>query len=280
MLILVGLVLLISSISSFFPFSNKEGNGKEFKRSVQSIEQLRFKSTAADWEIETYDGEEIVVQLEDERRRAEIQTVEHGNGLEVAIKERSVHLFNFSFWRGTPTVYVLVPRSYEHRLDLETVSGNINIEGELRLDHTLIKTVSGDFNASRLNGGEYTISTVSGDIHAGPLHVEKVKLNSTSGDLYVEELSGNIEGKTTSGDILIAYDQENSEALLKTISGDISLLIPKANANLSLNTTSGDLIVNPELKDQSRQSRQISGKIGDGVYPVELSTTSGDIHIQ
>lgn len=274
-----GVLVLLFSIPSLFSLSKKSTEEKEFITSIQSLEGIDLASTSADWDVKTYDGEELVVQLKHPRGRANIDTQEKNNRMNVEVKRQGFRFFPFNFWLSSSTVTVFVPTDYENELTIKTVAGDIELTGEWNLTDVQVKTTSGDVRGMNLIGDNVNISSVSGDINVEQLDAERLVMNTTSGDLFAQELTGAIEGKTVSGDIWIEFKNENKETTLKTTSGDVGVHLPSGNADVTMKTTSGDIMAKLEFMQQSQNSHHVSGKIGNGDYPFTISTTSGDIFI-
>ncbi|NEU31524.1 DUF4097 domain-containing protein [bacterium LRH843] len=278
-LILVGVLVLIASLPSFFSFS-KGTIGNEFAKEVNSINHIKLTSVSADWDIQTYDGEELIVQLERKNDRVKLHTSEQGSQLNIEVKGQRFPTFPFHFGKKQSVATVLVPRTYKKELDVKAVSGNIDLIEWHSPSIVKAKTISGDIWAEDVSARNALMETTSGDIEITHLVAEQTELKSTSGDILIDTMTGEITCHNVSGDIRIGFEQENQTTSLKTISGDIDVSVPTGNADVQVKTLSGDIALEFELKDQSLQSRSISGKIGEGVYPFFVSTTSGDVYIR
>ncbi len=279
-LIIVGLLFLAVSLPSFFSKSDTVTAGDEFSSKLDSIESIHLSSTAIDWEIESYPGEELLVRLESNDELTELYTNEQGSRLTIEIKEESFRFFSFHFSNKPRRAIVQIPEKYDNELDIQSVSGDIEMTNVFDLTTIKVKSVSSDIEAAELIGTNVSIATTSGDIEIEQLKAEDSALNSISGDIHVGMMTGAVNGKTVSGDIKIGFEQENDKTILKTVSGDVELVLPSGNADVSIKTMSGEIQVDSDLREQSIQSRSISGKIGDGDYQLSVSTTSGDVRIR
>ncbi|MCM3762638.1 DUF4097 domain-containing protein [Alkalihalobacillus oceani] len=277
-LIITGIVILIASLPAVIPSTSK-AVGDQGQFDLKQVDDLTFTSTAVDWEIETYSGTELLVRLENQNKRVQLQSVEQRSRLEVKIEEERFHFLSFSFTREPTKAIVQIPESYQDRVNIKTVSGDLNMSGEQDLTGLDIRTVSGDVEAGPVTAPDVKVATTSGDIEIHGLDGAAITLNSTSGDIEVSGLHGAINAKTVSGDIMVDYVAGNQAADLKTTSGDVEVWLPDGNAEIEAKTTSGDIQVNAELLDSSLQSKAISGKIGKGEHPFFISTTSGDIDL-
>lgn len=281
-LIIFGLFVLLTSLPSLFSSFNNVTAEKEWSKEVVSFEQIRLSSTSIDFDIETYQGTEVIVQLEGTDGRVKIQTTEQDAGLSIEIKEPGFSFFSFDFSREPERAVVQIPEKYADELDVRTVSGAIKVSRGLTLTELGLKTISGDIKITEVGATDALMSTTSGDIEIGQLKSKESVMKSTSGDILVDAMTGVINGKTTSGDIEIRIASENEATSLATVSGDVEVGLPFANAVFSIKTTSGEIKIEENLREQSIQSRSrsISGKIGEGEFPFFVSTISGDVDIQ
>jgi len=115
---------------------------------------------------------------------------------------------------------------------------------------------------------DVTVSTSSGDVGAqqppGALAV-----HTTSGDVTIDDAQADIDAGTTSGDVRIGLaDGFHGKAIsVATASGDVSLRVPNGfGAAVHTHTVSGSVAEDAHVVDASQPVLQ-------------LSTTSGDIHI-
>lgn len=127
-------------------------------------------------------------------------------------------------------------------LDLETVSGNCNIETS---EGCKVETTSGDVKLSV----EYDPLVVTTSLY----------MKTTSGDVDIFLPNDTLAYTTTTGRITV-----------KTTGGDVTITIPEGfTANLNFSTTSGDREVTPSFNNNSASSNSI-----------KCTTTSGDLTIK
>ena len=183
---------------------------------------------------------------------------------------------------GTLTLYL--PESAYERVQIETVSGEIDmpsdfavlsaalttVSGTVRVSAAVeagltIQTTSGDARVQNITGGDVQISTTSGDVSLAGIRAERLELESTSGEIELRDAaaSGEARIETVSGEIdLDGFDAETIR--IETISGDVegSIRTPK---RYEVSTTSGDVRV-PDSDPNG------------GLC--EVHTTSGDVELQ
>ncbi|MCL7746987.1 DUF4097 family beta strand repeat-containing protein [Halalkalibacter alkaliphilus] len=275
-LIVIGAFLLVTTISSPFTNSKTKHNEGSLTTDISSVKSIDLSSTSVDWVIEGHDGEMLSVELVNQNKQIELHSKEQKEMLQIVVKEPRFRFFSFDFFRKAQAI-VRIPNSYSENVNVNSISGEIEFRNELSVNNTFSKTVSGNVLGSTLSGESVEVKTTSGNIKFNEVTATDVRLESVSGDLIVQTLSGDIEGKTVSGNIEIEYRDENEKVLLKTVSGDVELFIPIGNAEVNVSTVSGD--VHLDLQ-QFIKSRSYTGRLGDGLHPLRISTTSGDIRIR
>lgn len=161
-------------------------------------------------------------------------------------------------------------------LRVTTTSGDMNID--CAADDIELNGVSGSIQLNqRDNSDEIRIDTTSGDIHAKLSHAQTVDIASVSGRITVKGASADaLSAKTTSGDVSCALEATPSECRLRSVSGAIALRLPQdAEFTARVHSTSGDFESDFALEKEGR-----TYTCGNGGADMEISTTSGDISIR
>src|SRR2546423_2670280 len=146
------------------------------------------------------------------------------------------------------------------RLDLETLSGGVTIQG-VKGD-AMIHTVSGDVDLTNVQG-DVEVETVSGDLQLRDIVAKQVRTHTTSGDV---EFAGKI--------------LDNGRYEFNTHSGEIRLeLPPDVGAQLSVSTFNGGIESDfpITLKAGEPQSKRLNFTLGQGSARIIAETFSGDI---
>ncbi|MED4163615.1 DUF4097 domain-containing protein [Halalkalibacterium halodurans] len=277
-LVFIGAVLFVHQITDALSFKRSE-SAEEITVQVDGKEELVVKVTAVDLRVyPTLDNEVTASLSENNENDYRLDVQERGNRIEIEMKEPRFHLFSFNF-RAKPTLTVYVPYEEIERAEWHTVSGQVYIKGEHELDHLTIRTVSGDVFADSLKGNQFRFHSTSGDLEVQTLESLDTSMENVSGDVTIHDFSGDVNGKTVSGDISLHFDRKNEQVQLQTVSGDVYIRIPEPDAALSAESISGTIEVDGPFVNQSRQSRSFSGTIGSGQHEVYIKTTSGDIMI-
>ncbi|MDP5277097.1 DUF4097 family beta strand repeat-containing protein [Chengkuizengella axinellae] len=169
-------------------------------------------------------------------------------------------------------------------LNLSTNSGDVEVE-QFQAENAQLFTSSG--NVSAKDGtvsSKFTIESSSGDIISDNIINNSLTMEATSGNL---QLTNNVAKssvlKAVSGNIKIMNDEIQGDINAKTMSGNITIDIEQDNESLSLDfkTTSGDIVVKREgYLYEEKSSSQVFGKIGSGEYTIKARALSGDVSLK
>ncbi len=181
-------------------------------------------------------------------------------------------------------------------LDTSTGSGTIkasNIGGEVRasagsgnigLDrvrgNVRASAGSGDIRAAGIAGG-LKASTGSGDVTFEQTALGDVEVTTGSGEVGLKNVQGALRAHSASGDIT-AEGKASGSWRLETASGNVTVRLPsQAGFNLHARTVSGGISTDRPLSVQGTVSRrELSGKVGEGGFLLDVNTVSGDIRIE
>ena len=210
----------------------------------------------------------------------------------VTINESNKPRFHLLFYIGfmEQTVYdVYIPKEYKESLTVKAVSGDIDVNENLKFEDLTISSTSGDIKMGNVESKSIKIESISGDIKLGNLIDEDLRLKTVSGDIKVESAKGKIEAKTTSGTIEIKKFEGNVE--LTSVSGDVKSDDFKVTGNSRVKTTSGNvrMYLNKESNCEI-QTKSVSGNVTlpnrrnvMGVEPyaeLNIETVSGNIKLE
>lgn len=157
-------------------------------------------------------------------------------------------------------------RAFEADVDIESVSGDIDVQGDGGSARTHVNTVSGDIDVAGL-AGEIEITTVSGDLSVSGGRWSRIAANTTSGDFdFAGELldGGRLDVETINGDLEVIFE------------GDLS-------AEIDVETFNGDIdnCFGPEAVRTSRYApgSELRFTEGDGSGRVTIRTLNGDLRL-
>ena len=183
---------------------------------------------------------------------------------------------------GDRKITVYLPAKEYDAMKINTVSGDVSIDGKLNIDTVkvnstsgnvsvksavpslLVSTVSGDIEVYGEGYGSIDLKTTSGDVKLSGAKSNMLTAETTSGDLLLKEVTSkdSIKVKTTSGNVTFDYAQSSSMTV-DAVSGNVNAKVAGVS-NFDAHTTSGKVIVP-------------TNTVGGGTFKV--TTVSGNINI-
>ncbi len=265
---------------------------KEQLISLFDLEKVSLEFKSSDVNVFfTEDSEIRVVQYSYKELDEGLLFNVNKTGKHITISESNKPRF-FLFCIGfmNQTVYdVYIPKEYKESLSIRAVSGDIEVNDNLKFEDLTISSTSGDIKMADVDAKSIKIESISGDIKLQHLTDEDLKLKTVSGDIRVESVKGKIEAKTTSGNIEIKELEGNGE--LTSVSGDIKSDDFKVTGDSRVKTTSGN--VRMYLNKDSNceiQTKSVSGNVTlpnrrnvMGIEPyaeLNIETVSGNIRLE
>ncbi len=176
---------------------------------------------------------------------------------------------------------IYIPNTYDNYLELNVISGNINLKEMNKLISLSIETVSGDIEFSDINLEECNLKSISGDLDIKNLYSNETNIKTTSGNVRLKGFSGELISNTISGNISVEYIDFSNDIKMDSVSGRIIIDLPDdSEFTLKTHTVSGKMKCDfPIVLNGESDKHDINGEVGNGKYSIKLETTSGDIKI-
>ena len=162
---------------------------------------------------------------------------------------------------------------------VQAATGSGQITLEIVKEGVRATTGSGAIRASGV-GGSVRASTGSGNVTIEQTGNGDARVNTASGNIVLKQVRGLVHARSASGSI----SAEGGGYLpwyLETVSGNVSVRVPPTlGFDLRANTISGSIsTTRPVTLQGTIHKRQITGKAGNGGFLLDVSTVSGNIHI-
>lgn len=181
-------------------------------------------------------------------------------------------------------------------LDVSTGSGRIeasNVGSEVRASTGSggieLRSVKGSVRASTGSGpiralgvaGGFRASTGSGNVTLEQTSPGDVEVGTGSGSVELRNVRGSLRAQTASGTIT-AGGEGSGTWRLETASGSITVRLPSRQGfDLYARTVSGSITTDRPMTVQGTLGRhELHGKVGNGGFHLDVSTVSGNIHIE
>ena len=143
----------------------------------------------------------------------------------------------------------IVTEAYGEDVQAESVSGDIEIDGDRQMIHSRLSSVSGDIETSQLSG-DFEATSVSGDLVIADGSFERVQANTVNGDIAfrgelegdgrmdVETINGSVDIDFT-GDVSARFDIETFNGGIRSCFGPDSQRTSKYTPGRELKFTEG-----------------------------------------
>ena len=312
-LLLVGLILLASQL--FGQVSWFGGGTTTLVDQTLSGSRIELSTTSADVHVATWSGPGIRVEaIQRGGSRGDYTVNVSQSGDIVRVTEANRGPFWCLFCSRDLNYQISVPAGAQAAIT--TASGDVDVAG--LAGPVTLGTVSGDVRAESLAGGlavettsgdvrlsdvagQLSVGTISGEVKLEDGQVDGATVKTTSGDVELAGVAGALSVSTVSGEIDVSgardgrltlattsgdigYDGElarGGTSQISSISGDVKLALPASSGfRLDASTVSGELRSDFDLQGGVAQRRSLTGVAGDGAATLNVSTTSGEIHIE
>lgn len=156
-------------------------------------------------------------------------------------------------------VRVSLPASWKGDLDLECVSGSVNMDG--------------------ISAESVSLEAVSGTVTISACTVNRLDLETVSGSLSADGGFGRVSSETVSGSIKVDFrDAPAGKCKFESVSGSVTLGLPHGTGyTLDYSSMSGSF--SDEITG-TNGSRKVSSRNGDGGIPIIVSTMSGSVRVR
>jgi lia operon protein LiaG len=203
---------------------------------------------------------------------------EAGEAVEVKTKNRLFNWFSFS---GKRELKIYIPADYTKDMEMNIGSGSLNFSGEaMKLDTLTVDIGSGDVKLTNIEVNEFNHDVSSGDVKIDTLKTKVGHIDLSSGNLEIDHYTGALEADVSSGEFSVQMDQLKDEIDLDVSSGEANLDLPDdADFELDADVSSGDIKSDFPLTSKGTDKKGLNGTHGSGKYKVDVSVSSGNVHI-
>ncbi|MHC0039141.1 DUF4097 family beta strand repeat-containing protein [Pseudoneobacillus sp. C159] len=268
-LFVVGVVGTLVSVSASGGFSVKTwGIHDEVQVKSADISRIEVDLSGSDVALHPTNGDEITVELNGKiskkhKKKVRLDVEESGNTLKVGIKGLDQIFLNVGVLILDTNVEVFLPQKIYDSIKINTSSGDITVQ---------------EFKAK-----EFILEASSGDMLIRDLHSDQHRFQTSSGEMELSNVSGDIEAKSSSGDIIIKYENTSGNLNAKTSSGDISIEFHEQPDSLAIDfkgsSGEGQISLNG-VNYQEKSEHLIRGVIGSGDFKIKAETSSGDFSLR
>ena len=169
----------------------------------------------ANTNIQGYDGDVIKIELVGTYRSfvddsLSLHTSEGLNSLNISIKSKKIfNIISFGVFTSNIELNILIPNSMLYDLTIDGVDKGIKV--------------------SNLNLYNLKLSGVSGKIDVLNVTTQSIDVNGISGNINLDNITGNLDISSVSGDIQIKYLEFDNNIDINGVSSSVMLYLPKGS---------------------------------------------------
>ncbi|CAM3475076.1 DUF4097 family beta strand repeat-containing protein [Marinicrinis lubricantis] len=306
LLIIVGIFFIINIVRNgtpIFAWGDQEVLESEAYPVSGELMALNIETSDADIELKAgdQDGEVIIEVIGYEKTAKKFKLKAELDGSEGTITYKREGAFSwFGIQQKSHKLSITVPERVWNHMNVNASSGDIAVR-DIRTDHGDFDASSGDIAIKHTEANQLSIQTSSGDIllsdsktvnadvkaSSGDIEWVDVQsqqssLRATSGDISVERGTGQMDLKSSSGDIELTLTEGYGDITSNSSSGDIEIELPEEPQDIrfDLRTSSGDVDVRVgELDQKDQKENRFEGQKGTGSIEIYAKTSSGDVEV-
>jgi len=247
---------------------------------ADGTEKIEIDSSISDVLIKTEDRKDISVKLETYKNGPEL-SVDLGDTIKIKSDREDTFKLNIGFSENSKMT-IIIPEMYNRNLEIKVSTGDL-IGESFELNKFNCISSTGDVYIDQLIANSVKLDSSTGDLDIKKLVSEKIEIQTSTGDVNLENVSGNIIGETSTGNVTISYKEYASDISYDLSTSDIELVLNNANPNFEIDAESslGDVEFNIPLSEVlEKKANKVKGKVGKGLYIMKLDVSTGDIIIK
>lgn len=203
---------------------------------------------------------------------------EEGSSIVVETKRKMFDWLSFSEKRH---LKVYIPEDYNRDMEIQIGSGSLHFSGQsMKLDELSLDIGSGNVNIDHLEVNAFTHDGSSGNVKMDTLKTKSSSFDLSSGNLEVNHFTGALKADVSSGRFSMQMDKLNDSIEIDLSSGNVNLDLPdNADFNLDGEVSSGNISSDFPLTTNGTDKKSLKGTHGSGKNQINVSVSSGNVHI-
>ncbi len=282
--VLVGTGVLIAAAAMFaidFDFSKMSTVEMITETSVIDTDFSEISVDAISCNVRLLPSEDEECRIVCRQGDSYTHTAEVKNGvLEICQVDKAWHVVEINIIEEE-SMQIYLPKDTFNKLDIQTVSGNVDIPETFSFGDAKLQATSGTLKMKAAVTGELLTETVSGEIFIQDTDCHTISADTTSGDVFLSKLKAEqVTIQTTSGDLKLE-NMETGDFTLNTSSGDMRMSDLIAQDEIIAESISGNLIFDKcdgAKLDISTSSGDVKGQLLSA-KTFQVKTSSGDIDV-
>ena len=282
------LLLVITGLYVFFnqafPFHQSSAASKDIKSPIsKDTDTIEIYASSGNTVIIPQNRDDLKAVYNGKEK---LTVTEKGDKVMVSLKNKRFNWFNWLPFSNHTELKIYIPEDFNRNMDINLGSGNIRFTGHskskpFKLTDLSVELGSGNMNLTNLNVKNFEHNGSSGNIKIDSLRTKTGAIDLSSGNLTIKHYMGAMKAEVSSGKLNVQMDKMTDAINIDLRSGSVGLDLPK-NADFTLNgkVSSGNINCDFPLTSKDSTHKSIRGKHGSGKYKIDLSVTSGNIHIK
>ncbi|SFD00255.1 DUF4097 and DUF4098 domain-containing protein YvlB [Bacillus sp. 491mf] len=255
-----GIGLFITSSAFFIKAANgavetKKLEQKQFKN--EQIKNIHVDTDVGDVVIEKGQTDLFEVRYSSDQEKRKLNVNENGEMLQVEVKMKKKHIFDFSFFSfdlKDDTLTIIVPERVYNKIEAETAAGTIRVEN--------------------IQSGNISAHSAAGDVKMKEIKAQNVKVSSSAGDIVLHKVEGKVRADSAAGSVEIAQHNPEYSVEADSAAGDVNIklkempkdAVVKGSANVG------------EVQIFGKENKEIT--LGNGKVQIKGKTSAGSIKIE
>jgi lia operon protein LiaG len=161
-------------------------------------------------------------------------------------------------------------------------SGNLDFVNDkpMNLDELTLDIGSGNLNIKSLSVKTFALDGASGNVKIDSLKTKSGNIDLSSGNININHYLGPLKADVASGRLNVQMDKLTDSINIDLSSGLVNLDLPKnADFDLDGEVSSGNITCDFPLTTTSSDQKNLKGTHGSGKNKVNLSVSSGLVHV-
>ncbi|XJS10343.1 DUF4097 family beta strand repeat-containing protein [Aerococcaceae bacterium WGS1372] len=256
---------------------------------ADEVTELVFESYNGSIELESYDGDEILVHSETHFYGNHVETTE-----ELFLSSNMIDVFENQFivkltsTKMSADLSIKIPKKVYQLMQFNLLNGDVEL-ADIEAENLLLESKNGDTYFKRVTVNEITVDVLNGDIEFIQSPLETIVLNIINGDVRINGYINNLSAETLNSDFYLTKNNvSESNIKVKTMHGDIKLSLPEhLNLMIDGKATTGEIknrLSNVETMDENESKSKVNYH---RIVPnqtanakVSMTTQSGDIYLK
>jgi lia operon protein LiaG len=207
---------------------------------------------------------------------------ENGDKVEVTIKNNWFDWFSWFSSGKNEKLTIYIPEDYNRGMSINLGSGTLAYAGNVKnsLEELSLDIGSGNLNLHSISANNFSLDGASGNVEIDSLKTKEGTIDLSSGNININHYLGPLNADVSSGRLNIQMDKLTGSIDVDLSSGLVNLDLPK-NADFALNgeVSSGNISCDFPLTTTDTNHKNMKGSHGSGKHKVNLSVSSGLVHV-